>query len=312
MLVQRQAPAFLPPRTATGAPAVDELAVLCLLLDGTGAITWANETATRLLREVCAPQVTAATLMNLVHRDDHQGVETLLRHAREGRARVESVVRLADTDDHGDQRHAHLVLSPHPGTGRGYERAGAEMIVQGWDVSPLILRMRELEFHAHCDPLTGLANRAALMDRLRHEIARSARSGQEVAVMFADVDGMKAVNDGYGHEAGDDVLVGLARRLGGSLRPGDTLARLGGDEFAVICPDLVDREHAMTVADRLRAAATEPVRVRGGRVCVTLSIGVAFTSGAERADPAVTLLRLADEAMYDVRLRRSPRPARRG
>jgi diguanylate cyclase (GGDEF)-like protein len=286
--------------------------MLCLLLDAAGAIRWANETAIRLLREVCTPKTTTATLMNLVHRDDYHGVETLLRQTSENHHRVESVVRLADSGGHDEQRHAHLVLSPHAATAQGYERAGTEVIVQGWDVSPLILRMRELEFHAHRDPLTGLANRMSFMDRLRHEIARAARSERDLAVLFADVDGLKAVNDCYGHPAGDEVLVELGRRLGRALRPGDTLARLGGDEFAVICPDLDHRDHAMTVADRLRAAAAKPIGIGGGHICVTLSVGVAFASGAERVDPAATLLRLADEAMYDVKLRRRPRSARPG
>ena len=150
------------------------------------------------------------------------------------------------------------------------------------------------------------------MDRLRHEIARAARSERDLAVLFADVDGLKAVNDCYGHTAGDEVLVELGRRLGRSLRPGDTIARLGGDEFAMICPDLDDRDHAMTVAERLRATTAKPIAVGGGHICVTLSVGVAFASGAERVDPAATLLRLADEAMYDVKLRRRPRSARPG
>ena len=145
VFLQQRAPAFLPPRTSAGAPAVDDLAMLCLLLDAAGAIRWANETAIRLLREVCTPKATAATLMNLVHRDEYHGVETLLKQTREDHHRVESVVRLADSGGQDEQRHAHLVLSPHAATAQGYERAGAEVIVQGWDVSPLILRMRELQ-----------------------------------------------------------------------------------------------------------------------------------------------------------------------
>jgi diguanylate cyclase (GGDEF)-like protein len=144
------------------------------------------------------------------------------------------------------------------------------------------------------------------MDRLRQEIARSARSGRVLAVLLADVDGMTSVTDGLGNEAADDLLVALARRLGEVLRPADTIGRLGGAEFAVICPDLTDPDHAMAVADRVRATAATPIRVHGGaRVRVTMSVGVAFASDAgDPAALATALLLRADAAMHDIKRRR--------
>jgi diguanylate cyclase (GGDEF)-like protein len=300
------APAFLPPRTAAGAPEVDDLAMLYLRLDTVGAIRWANETAVRLLRETGSTRVTSATLTSLVHPDEYATVAALLRDAREHRGPVEGVVRLAADGGDGGPRHAHLVLSPAATAGRGREVTGPEMVVQGWDVSSLVLRMRRLQTHAYRDPLTGLANRMTFMDRLRREIARSARSGQVLAVLLADVDGMASVTDGLGHQAGDELLVELARRLTDLLRAGDTIGRLGGAEFAVICPDLAEPDHAMAVADRIRAVAATPLRVNGGaHVCVTMSVGVAFAS--DPGDPsalATALLLRADAAMYDIRRRR--------
>lgn len=283
--------------------ALDDVAMICLGVDAAGVIRWANKAAVELVRQLGARRV-GATLMDLLHRDERRDIERLVRDAPASRSPVQAVVRLLESGDH-DDRHAHLVLSsPSPaGPGLGPR---TDIVVQAWDVSFLVRRIHELEAHADRDPLTGLANRAAFMNRLRHEIARSVRTGADVAVLFADVDGLKAVNDTYGHEAGDDVLMGLGRRLAESLRPEDTLARMGGDEFAVVCADLLDLDQALTLAERLRAAAAEPIAIRGGHLSVTVSVGVAVGSSAEGDDVAARLLRRADEAMYDIKPRRSP------
>ena len=149
------------------------------------------------------------------------------------------------------------------------------------------------------DPLTGLPNRVLLLERLEHALLRSRRSGQVVALLFMDLDQFKAVNDMHGHHVGDALLVAVARRIGGVLRPGDTLARLSGDEFVVLCEELDEDAQARIVAERIVAALTAPFLVAGAAIDVSASIGIALaTSGHD--DPK-QLLQQADTAMYQVK-----------
>ncbi len=158
---------------------------------------------------------------------------------------------------------------------------------------------RRLAHRAYHDPLTGLPNRALFSELLEHALARAQRSGTALAVLFVDLDRFKLVNDSLGHDAGDALLVTLARRLEEVLRPGDVVARFGGDEFTVLCEDL-DADHATTqvtgVAQRLLGTVQEPFVITDGKHQLNGSIGVAlaFTGLEEPTD----LLRDADAAMY--------------
>jgi diguanylate cyclase (GGDEF)-like protein len=154
----------------------------------------------------------------------------------------------------------------------------------------------ELRRQAFHDGLTRLANRALFTDRLDHALARSGRGPGRVAVLFADIDGFKAVNDQLGHVRGDQALVAIADRISGCLRAADTVARLGGDEFAVLLEDQVDASEAEHVARRIVEAVREPILLGETQVVLGISIGVAF-SGADSAT-ADALLRDADSAMY--------------
>ena len=147
-------------------------------------------------------------------------------------------------------------------------------------------RMRHEALH---DPLTGLANRTLLRDRLEHALARSARDGTETGVLFIDLDEFKHVNDRFGHAAGDAVLAELGQRLVHAVRPADTVARLGGDEFVVVC-EAIDEETALALGQRLEAAIRQPLAVAGE---LSASIGIAL--GREDAD---SLLATADAAVY--------------
>ena len=148
------------------------------------------------------------------------------------------------------------------------------------------------------DPLTGLANRALLEERLRAALSRDARSGECSAVLFLDLDGFKAVNDTHGHAVGDAVLTAVAERLRGVVRPSDTVARLGGDEFVVLVERASD-EAVAALVPRVRDALTAPVEAYGSRLEVGVSIGVAV-SQAGALDPQ-RLLSQADASMYDVK-----------
>jgi diguanylate cyclase (GGDEF)-like protein/PAS domain S-box-containing protein len=146
------------------------------------------------------------------------------------------------------------------------------------------------------DVLTGLPNRALLLDRIAQVLASVRRHHRRVAVFVVDLDRFKVINDTLGHTVGDQVLIAVAQRLQRAVRPEDTVARLGGDEFVVVCPDLSAGPEAHTVADRLAAALTEPVVVGTDVLLVKAGIGIAVTD-----DPATepeSLVRDADTAMY--------------
>jgi len=152
---------------------------------------------------------------------------------------------------------------------------------------------------AEQDPLTGLANRGKLADRLRHALQRVKRAETTVAVLFIDLDNFQHANDTLGHAAGDELLRLTAARIDQDLRPGDTVARFGGDEFVVLCEDVGSPADAMDVAERLRALLAEPIPLATGVAQVTASIGVALPDRPDRS--AEALLQAADRAMYEAK-----------
>ena len=154
----------------------------------------------------------------------------------------------------------------------------------------------DLAHQATHDPLTGLPNRVLLLDRLDLALARRERGGGAVGVLLLDLDRFKVVNDSLGHAAGDAILVGVASRLLGAVRPGDTVARLGGDEFVVVCEEIHGEIEAVAVADRLLAALSERFSVGDFELFLTGSVGVALAPTADV--DASSLLRDADAVMY--------------
>jgi len=161
-------------------------------------------------------------------------------------------------------------------------------------VEALELREDELHHQAFHDAHTGLANRALFRDRLEHAVAR--RAGQEVVVLFIDLDDFKTVNDSLGHDVGDHLLVLVAERLRACVRPGDTVARLGGDEFGVLVDESDAADHADHLARRILAAFEVPFAVAGRQLRVQASVGVAL--GSTGTSTAAGLLQDADLAMY--------------
>jgi diguanylate cyclase (GGDEF)-like protein/PAS domain S-box-containing protein len=159
----------------------------------------------------------------------------------------------------------------------------------------------ELKHQAFHDALSGLANRALFRDRLEHALARAARSGTSLAVLFLDLDDFKLVNDSLGHAAGDELLIAVANRLGGSLRTGDTAARFGGDEFAILLEATADVSDACQAAERILADLRPPFLVNDRFITVHGSVGIAYSRmGTE--GPA-ELLQSADVAMYAAKAR---------
>ena len=149
------------------------------------------------------------------------------------------------------------------------------------------------------DPLTGLPNRLLLQQRLEHAARRAQRSHTDAAVLFADLDRFKAVNDTYGHQVGDDLLLAVARRLTALVRPGDTLARVSGDEFVFLCEDLHTPDDVKTLARRIDEAFVDPFVLVGLELTITASVGVAFAGpGDDICDEQVVK---ADIAMYQAK-----------
>jgi diguanylate cyclase (GGDEF)-like protein/PAS domain S-box-containing protein len=153
----------------------------------------------------------------------------------------------------------------------------------------------QLKHQAFHDPLTGLANRALFVDRVKHALERADRESSRVAVLYFDLDDFKNINDSLGHHAGDELLVAMAARLSECLRPGDTFARLGGDEFAIFLEN-TSLSNATSVAFRLLEALSEPFKMGSRDVLVHATVGIEFAEAA--TTKADELLRNADVAMY--------------
>ena len=171
---------------------------------------------------------------------------------------------------------------------------GAVMVFH--DVSERKLAQQRMDFLAYHDSLTGLPNRISMRERLKHAMAHAKRHELNVAVLMLDLDEFKAVNDTFGHAAGDTLLVEVASRLKQCVRLTDTVARLGGDEFIVVLEDLPDLHAADAVIEKIIAAIAEPVSVGGHEITVTTSVGI----GGYPADALdiENLLKSADAAMY--------------
>ena len=149
------------------------------------------------------------------------------------------------------------------------------------------------------DPLTGLPNRLLLRERLERAAQRAKRSHRNAAILFADLDQFKQINDTHGHQVGDELLIAVAHRLSGLVRSGDTLARPSGDEFVFLCEDLHSVADAEVLARRIGEAFADPFVVAGSQLMVTASVGLAFAGPGE--DVSNELVSKADAAMYQVK-----------
>lgn len=167
-------------------------------------------------------------------------------------------------------------------------------------LSRLDTHQMELGRLAHHDSLTGLPNRKLLSDRLHQALARVQRHSGQVALLFLDLDGFKQLNDTLGHEAGDEALKEIARRLQSVVRQSDTLARLGGDEFVLLACDVTEplADSLAVLAQKCIDAVRKPLRLRNGEHVLGVSIGIALSGGAETSE---RLLVAADKAMYQAK-----------
>lgn len=240
------------------------------------------------------------TIGQLSHPDDRSADLAALIRFQSNRATTYSIdKRYRHADGHWVWVHLQVSMvarDEQPETGpRSY------VISQMLDITERRAAEERLTFLALHDPLTGLANRRLLLDRLSVALARAARSGQGVAVFYLDLDHFKAVNDSLGHEQGDQLLRQVGSRLGALVRDTDTLARLGGDEFVLVADGLADSDEAEGIAVRIEQAFYRPFQLSDGvTISVTTSVGVATAGGGADVDPP-TFLRQADAAMYQAK-----------
>lgn len=179
----------------------------------------------------------------------------------------------------------------------GEAPSGPALVVLVTDVTARRRAEKQLSYLAFLDPLTGLANRALFLDRLRDTLVAARRDRRVLAVLLCDLDGFKQVNDQHGHDAGDAVLRAVARRLESAVRDSDTVARLGGDEFAVILAKVASREHVAIVTERMVRAFDEPILV--GAVPCKIGISIGIATHPEDAGEVDALVTRADAAMYE-------------
>ena len=230
--------------------------------------------------------ISYASFLDCVHPEDREVVEAAWAAALQG-----SPYRLE-----------HRIVST--GSTRWVEeRAEFEFDAQGaplhavgtvQDITERKAAQQQIERLAFYDPLTGLPNRTLFMDRLQHELAAAERRGQQLSLMFLDLDRFKEINDTLGHEVGDRVLQEVAHRYRQALRADETLARLSGDEFVIVAADA--GATASRVAERIGAALSDPILINGQHFSVSTSIGIAVFPEDGRS--AEDLLKHADIAMY--------------
>ena len=259
------------------------------VMDSEGVITYDSPAAERVLGYRPGERVGSKGL-DFVHPDDLDQAYAALARVADTRATVHNLV-VRGRHKSGAYRWIECSVANLS------DEIGVDGTVANFrditDRRELEIQLSHQAFH---DPLTGLANRALLSDRLEHALAASGRlGGRRVALLYLDLDDFKTVNDGLGHDAGDDILRQAAGRLLDAIRPGDTASRLGGDEFAVLLEEIDDPESAYEVGARVLEALAAPFQLEGAQVPISASLGIAVSTAS---DDAGALLRNADLAMY--------------
>ncbi|HQS67966.1 MAG TPA: sensor domain-containing diguanylate cyclase [Sulfuricurvum sp.] len=186
-----------------------------------------------------------------------------------------------------------------------YEHPG--ILCTARDITELTSHVSTLTHQACHDPLTGVTNRAVMDDRLHHAIDRAQRADSKIVLYFIDLNDFKIINDRYGHEVGDKVLITVAAALRSCLRNSDTISRFGGDEFIIIVEDIEGEEHIESVLNAIEFAIAEPIELEDGTsLTAKASIGMAIYP--DDATDADSLIKAADVAMYLRKKTKSKKP----
>lgn len=231
------------------------------------------------------------SLLQFVHPEDRAGLTMALNQLELGQAHS-TTLRFRLQGEHGDYLWVEARLLAH----RSAQGNVTSMRGILRDVTASYLEQKRITQMALHDPLTQLPNRILLHDHLQQAIIRAQRNGTKVALAFIDLDHFKDINDTYGHQAGDAVLLALSRRLSATMRELDTLSRWGGDEFVALLPDATQEQDIRRIAGRLMEAGRQAVMTERGEVRPTLSIG--FAIYPDDADNAETLMTVADHTMF--------------
>ena len=262
-----------------------------------GQIIYTNAAGIALLGGTEPDDVLGRHFLDLVHPDSRATVaEAMSATFADDATSAIADVRLARLDGTVIHAEGAIVATPHEGA------PALQLVLR--DITERRRGEADLAHRAFHDPLTGLANRQLLIDRVGHACARAQRTGSLVGMLFTDVDHFKAVNDQYGHQAGDAVLRAIADRLKGALRPSDTVARYGGDEFVVVCEDVPESATMPRIAERVERCLAAPFRIQDDEARITMSVGAV----AEENPAGPELIERADQAMYAAKNRRRQGP----
>lgn len=263
----------------------------------TGQVSWSDELF-RLFN--FAPDEVndlRAAFTDRVHPDDSAKVEAASAEALENPDKSEAEYRIVLPN--GEVRWLHARVNPVLGDdGRPVRLTGT---IQ--DITDRKVTEEAMVFQALHDSLTRLPNRTMFLDRLTQALSRRSRKTNGLAVLFLDLDRFKWLNDSLGHPAGDELLIEVATRLTGAMRPADTVARFGGDEFVVLCEEVDTEADAEALAARFARVLAEPMVVADEETRVTVSTGIAFAPPGSTDCSPETLLRDADAAMYQAKER---------
>jgi diguanylate cyclase (GGDEF)-like protein/PAS domain S-box-containing protein len=252
-----------------------------------GHVVYASPGLSAILGIMPAAAV-GSSVWNVVHPDDLAKVDEKRSRLAAG---LGTVVNFDCRARHSDGSWRHIEVTT---TNLVDDPAVHGVVNNLHDVSDRVEAAARLAHQAMHDSLTGLPNRALLLDRLDQALARAARSGRPCALLYLDLDQFKQINDTLGHVAGDKLLSRVAERLHDAIRPGDSVARFGGDEFVVLAEDIDEPSAAVTIAKRAQASIAQPVFIQDRMVSVHCSVGIALSD----RQAAEALLQEADMALY--------------
>lgn len=274
-----------------------ELSSDAILTVQDGAVTFANHAALSLFGVSRIDEVMGRPYLSLVALPDRLAVEAILQ------------ALMPDGSCHmHDEQVLGLdgVITDVTVTRVAFSHLGKTMIqVVLHDISKRVQLIQQLQYQATHDPLTGLPNRTLLLDRMQQMINLGKRQQERFKVCFVDVDRFKWINDTYGHDAGDEVLRSVSRKISTMLRKTDTLARIGGDEFVLILQESGMEDESTLVLSRIAGVIAEPIWFAGNEIKISCSVGCC--SFPEDGQNVEELLHFADAAMYRAKKTQQPR-----
>jgi diguanylate cyclase (GGDEF)-like protein/PAS domain S-box-containing protein len=255
--------------------------------DAEGKITYASPSFLHLTG-IDEREVLNTYIRDYIHPEDLEAEAEKIEYLRENfNSTVELNLRVRAANK--SWRHLEIMSTNHLN-----DPAIGGVVGSGRDVTNKVKETAGLAYQATHDALTGLANRALLLDHLDIAIARAKRSGIPIALYYMDIDGFKKVNDTYGHGTGDKLIVTVAERLKEATRPGDTIARIGGDEFVMLAEGILDVTTALSIAERVRKAIHKPMLLANETINISTSIGISLS----RNSSSQAMLDEADSALY--------------